>query len=166
MMTARDARLAYALLKIRQAQISKALAKIQPYTEQEPGDRNAARLGEARLGFVQTTDPEAHAAVTDIDLFTKWVQAKRPDEIVPSVRESFKNAVLKELDGKGALVDWDGEEVPGVAFASSTPAQRFQAAPDAAELAATATAEDLPFVDGVDLASLLGISREDGEPGD
>lgn len=166
MTTPRDARLAYALLKIRMSQINKALKTVQPYIDQEPGDKNTAKLGAAKLGRVQVTDPEVKATVTDPALFTKWVQENRPDEVeqVPTVGATFRKALLEEMDRKGALVNWDGLEVPGVEFTTgSTPQQRFYPEDDADELLAVVAPEDLPQIEGVDLAGLLGVRGDVGD---
>lgn len=161
--SARDARKAFALLKIRISQLSKALKKIEPYIDQEPGDKNTAKLGEARLGSVQKTDPEIKATVTDPALFAKWVKAHRPDQIEDAVNATFQTALLKDMTAKSTLVDFNGEEVQGVGFATEAPQQRFYPAEGAAELLDVLEPEDLPGIDGIDLAGLLGVRRGGGE---
>jgi hypothetical protein len=171
-MNPRDARVAFALLKIRQSQISKAIKAVQPYTDQEPGDKNAARLGHARLGKVAMTEPQTKPVVTDAELFTKYVKDVRPDEIVDAVRASYQVALFEQFVKTGKLQDWDGNEVPGVAFDADTPQQRFYADEGADDLLAIADAGDLPVIEDIDLAGLLGIPRRDdgadgagGDPG-
>jgi hypothetical protein len=162
-LTPREARTVYALLKIRQAQIAGALKHVQPFVEQEPGDRNAAMLGRARLGQVSLTEPKITAQVTDREAFLKYVTEARPTEVetVTVVRPAYETALLAELTQRGAIVDRDGMEVSGVEFrAASTPSQRFEAADNAAELLAVVEPRDLPEIDGIDLAALLGVRPE------
>lgn len=155
----KDARLAFALLKIRQSQISRAIQAVQPFLDQEPGDKNAAKLGRARLGKVTMTEPEVKPVVTDPDAFVKYVQDVRPDEIEPAVRPAFQTALFQHLDKTGQLLDWDGNAVPGVGFGSSTPQQRFYADDGAEELLAVVDPADLPVIEGLDLAAVLGIAH-------
>lgn len=159
MTSAKDARLAYALLKIRASQISKALKAIEPLLDQEPGDRNAANLGHARLGFVQKTDPETRAIITDPDLFLKWVKENRPDQINEVVNATYQVALLKDMTALGAAVDSNGVEVPGVTFGSETPSQRFYPAQGADDLLDVLERADLPAIDGVDLPRILGVGE-------
>jgi hypothetical protein len=161
--TPRDARLAFALLKIQQVRVAKALKVVGPLVDQEPGDRNAAKLGHAKLGVVQMTDPDTKAVVTDPALLLKWVKANRPDQIEETVNATFQTALTKHMTETGALVDWDGQEVPGVGFATETPSQRFYPVEDAADLLEVIEHSDLPQIDGVDLAGILGIRRDGGE---
>lgn len=165
MTTARDARLAYALLKLQQKRIADALKVIQPSIDQDPGDKNAARIGHARIGVVATSDPTLKATVSDMGLLVKFVQEIRPDEItmVPVVGETYLKALLAEMDRTKTLRDWDGHDVPGVVFAASkAPYPYFTPEQDAEDLLGVVGLEDLPYIDGVDLAALLGIAREGG----
>src|SRR5438309_863360 len=107
----KDARLAFALLKVRSSEISKALKAIEPYLDQEPGDKNTAKLGHARVGSVQRTDPQTRAVVSDPALLLKWVKENRPDQIDEVVNATYQVALLKDMTDKKALVDFNGEEV-------------------------------------------------------
>jgi hypothetical protein len=159
----RDARLAYALLKLKQSQISKALKVVEQFNDQEPGDKNAAKLGAARVGSVTMTDPTVKAMVADRALFLKWVQANREDQVydVPTVREAYEQALLNELTDKRALIDGNGVEVAGVVFGvGQAPAQRFYPDDDAADLLDVVTPDDLPDIEGVDLAYVLGVRHD------
>jgi hypothetical protein len=157
MTSPRDARRAYALLKVKQKQISNALDEIAVYVDQDPGDRNSAKLGEAKLGTVFMTAPEAKARVADRDAFTKWVSATRQTEIVEAVRASYETALLGDITKRGDVVDENGEVVPGVEFSSATPQQRFIPADGAEDLLTVIEPRDLPEIEGIDLAGLLGI---------
>lgn len=156
----REARVAFALLKLRQAQLNNALRAVEPHLDQEPGDRNTAKLGAATLGAVSMTNPAAKATVVDPALFTKFVVGTRPDAVEQTPNETFVRALLQEMDRTGQLCDWDGQEVPGVAFViPKDPYRRFVADADATELLDVVEPGDLPEVPGVDLAGLLGVHR-------
>jgi hypothetical protein len=163
----REARLAFALLKLRQSQIAAALKKVTPFVDQEPGDRAAAKLGAARLGRVAMTEPDIKALVTDRDAFTKFVQAEHPGEVetVVQVRPAYESKLLGEITARGAAVDEDGQAVPGVTFGyGSSPQQRFYPDEGAEALLAVVDPSDLPRLEGVDLAGILGV-RDAGEGG-
>ncbi|MET8985929.1 hypothetical protein ABZW49_10810 [Nonomuraea wenchangensis] len=164
-LTPKDARLVFALLKIRQLQISAALKHVTPFIEQEPGDKNAAKLGAARLGRVAMTEPEVKATVTDREKFVAWVQETAPTEVedVPTVRPAYEMKLLEEALANGAPVDAAGQEIPGVAIGyGSSPSQRFYADDGAERLLEVLDAKDLPEIDGIDLAAVLGV-RKAGE---
>ncbi|MEU6725584.1 hypothetical protein ABZ917_17905 [Nonomuraea wenchangensis] len=161
-LTPKDARLVFALLKIRQSQISAALKHVTPFIEQEPGDKNAAKLGAARLGKVAMTEPEVKAIVVDRDKFVAWVQETAPTEVedVPTVRTAYEMKLLAEALANGAPVDAAGQEIPGVEIGyGSSPSQRFYADDGAERLLEVLEEKDLPEIDGLDLAAVLGVQR-------
>lgn len=161
----RDARLAFALLKLQQRRISAALKTFEPFIDQEPGDKNTTRLGEAKLGKVAKTEPVDKPVVSDRDAFTKHVAALCPTEVetVEQVRPAYERKLLTDMAAKGCAVDDNGEVVPGVRFESSTPQQRFYPEPDAEDLLTVIDAGDLPEVDGLDWRQLLPVRPEAGE---
>lgn len=164
-LTPKEARLVFALLKMRSSQISAALKLVTPFIEQQPGDKNAAMLGAARLGKVAKSEPETKAIVTDREKFTAWVQETAPTEVehVPTVRTAYEMKVLEQALANGAPVDKDGQEIPGVEIGyGSSPQQRFYADDGAENLLAVVEAKDLPEIEGIDLAALLGV-RKDGD---
>ncbi|HEY9370988.1 hypothetical protein [Streptomyces sp.] len=161
-LTPKDARLVFALLKMRQAQISAAVKYVQPFTEQEPGDKNAAKLGAARLGKVAMTEPEVKAIVVDREKFAAWVQETAPTEVehIPTVRAAYEMRLLAEALAAGAPVDANGQEIPGVELGpGASPSQRFYPDEGAERFLDVVEAADLPDIDGIDLAALLGIRR-------
>ncbi|MGI5286589.1 hypothetical protein ACQEVF_25075 [Nonomuraea polychroma] len=171
-LTPREARTIWALLKIRETQIKTQLKAALTYAarfiDQDPGDKNAAKLGAAKLGKVGMTEPSITAQVTDPEAFLKYVTEARPTEVetVTQVRPAYEKALLAELTQRGAAVDRDGTEVPGIEFRpASTPYQTFDAADNAAELLAVVEPEDLPEIDGIDLAAILGVrpATSDGQ---
>ena len=164
----REARLVVALLKLQQARVNAALKRVTPFVDQEPGDKNAAKLGAARLGKVAMTEPEVKALVTDRDAFVKYVQAEYPTEVemVPQVRPAFEAKLMADLAARGEPVDDTGETVPGVTIGhGSSPQQRIYPDEGAEALLAVVDPSDLPRLEGVDLAGILGV-RDAGEGGE
>lgn len=167
MTSPRDARRAWALLQLKKAEyaekskvIGKALKAIEPDLDQEPGDKNTAKLGEARLGKVALTEPDTVAVVKDLGAFTEFVAITAPTEIeeIKQVRGAYREKLLAELSASRSTIDSNGQDVPGVGFAlTSTPAHRFYAEKDAADLLSVVEPGDLPEIEGVDLAGLLGL---------
>jgi hypothetical protein len=165
-LTPKEARLVFALLKMRASQISAALKRVTPFIEQEPGDKNAVKLGAATLGKAAMTEPEVRAHVTDRDKFTAWVTENAPGEVdqIPTVKGAFEQKLLEGALKRGAAVDEHGQEIPGVSFGyGSTPQQRFYANDGAEIFLAEVEPRDLPEIEGVDLAGLLGV-RGGGQP--
>jgi hypothetical protein len=163
-LTPKEARLVFALLKMRSSQISAALKLVTPFIEQEPGDKNAAMLGAARLGKVAKSEPEVKAIVTDRGKFVAHVEETAPTEVehVPTVRTAYEMKLLEEALANGAPVDKEGREIPGVEIGYGTsPQQRFYADDGADGLLAVVEEKDLPQLDGIDLAELLGVRRSE-----
>ncbi|MFG1683578.1 hypothetical protein ACGFNP_25640 [Nonomuraea sp. NPDC049269] len=163
-LTPKEARLVFALLKMRASQISAALKQVTLFIEQEPGDKNAAKLGAARLGKVAMTEPEVKPQVTDREKFVAWVQETAPTEVeqVPTVRAAYQTKVLETVARMGGPVDEHGQEIPGVALGyGSSPRQCFYPDDGADSLLAVVEEKDLPDLGDIDLAGLLGIRRSE-----
>ncbi|MEV6035968.1 hypothetical protein AB0L65_32765 [Nonomuraea sp. NPDC052116] len=163
-LTPKEARLVFALLKMRASQISAAVKYVQPFTEQEPGDKNAAKLGAARLGKVGMSEPEVKALVTDRAKFTAFVLETAPTEVedIPTVRTAYEVKLLEQALKAGAAVDANGQEIPGVELGyGSSPSQRFFPDDGAERFLSTLEAKDLPEIEGIDLAALLGVRRDE-----
>ncbi|MFC4006541.1 hypothetical protein ACFOY2_04870 [Nonomuraea purpurea] len=161
-LTPREARTVFALLKMRQSQLNRALKHVTQFIEQEPGDKNAAKLGAARLGKVAMTEPEVKAIVADRDKFVAFVQETAPTEVehVPTVRTAYEMKLLEQALANNAPVDKEGREIPGVEIGhGSSPSQRFYADDGAERLLEVLEETDLPQIDGIDLAGLLGAKR-------
>lgn len=159
-LTPREARMLFALLKTRKAQLDRALKHVAPFIEQEPGDKNMAKLGAAPLGRVAMTEPEVKPRVDDVKAFTEYVKETAGTEIETRemVRPAYEAKLLGDIAGRGAPVDGDGREVPGVSFGyASQPQQRFYAEENAEEMLRLVEPRDLPQIDGMDLAEILGV---------
>lgn len=92
------------------------------------GDRKTGKAGEAKIGTVTLTDPEAAYRVTDGATFRAWVKKTRPDEIVTveSVNAAFERAIL-------AQGHHEGEMVPGIELVNPVAVVQVRPAPDAVE---------------------------------
>lgn len=101
------------------------------------GDRKAGKAGEAKIGTVTLTDPEAAYRVTDGHAFREWVKVTRPDEIVTveSVNGAFEKAIL-------AQGHHEGEMVPGVELVTGPAVVQVRPAPDAVESIAAELARE------------------------
>ena len=81
-------------------------------------DSLAAKLPDGtKVATLSRAGGNTAARVTDEGKFFAWVQENRPGELVTSVRDSYRKALLEALDKSSALVDPEtGEVVPGVEF--------------------------------------------------
>lgn len=75
----------------------------------------------ARVAKSTLITPNPKPVVSDETAFAAWVETFRPDEIVRTVRDSYKRVVLERLASTpdGTAIDPDtGEVVPGVRFST------------------------------------------------
>lgn len=85
----------------------------------------------ARVSKSTLITPNPKPVVSDETAFAAWVETFRPDEIVRTVRDSYKRVVLERLASTpdGTAIDPDtGEVVPGVRFSTGATyvATRFE----------------------------------------
>ena len=99
----------------------------------DPGDRKTAALASGvKVGTVSYTNGRAAAAVVDERAFMAWVAANRPDEIVQTVRDSYRAYLLEEVRANGGLLDMatgEAVEIPGVAVRAGSPYLSVRADP-------------------------------------
>lgn len=77
-------------------------------------DRVKAELGDEVVAYLITTKPKFKWVVKNERKFIDWVKANNPGEIVESVRESSREAILNKfnyqddvvIDSNGEIVDW------------------------------------------------------------
>lgn len=77
-----------------------------------------------RIGKVSLVEPKIKPIVESESAFTDWVDAHHPNDIVKTVRESFKKWVLDNveiLDDGTAVMKTTGEIVPGVTGRRTAP---------------------------------------------
>lgn len=124
-MNAREAAARAAILKTLYDQVKAAFtaAKADVMDHLDPGDRKHAVLDNGGdLGTVSVSIGRASAAVHDETAFLKWVRENRPDEIVETVRPSFRAHILKIAADTGApVVNDDGEYVDGIEVRTGEP---------------------------------------------
>lgn len=87
------------------AQSEKAVKAALAGAGMGPGDRVHARVGDDSAGTVSMSSPKERFTVRDQDEFTRWVQKNRPEEIVPQVRKSFQDHVLRSAASTGEVPD-------------------------------------------------------------
>lgn len=87
------------------------------------GDRKTATLEDGTpVGSITYAKGRVTARVSDERAFTEWVLENYPDEVVPLVRSSFRDAVLKATAAAGCPMTPDGNlDVPGVELGASAP---------------------------------------------
>jgi hypothetical protein len=97
------------------------------------GDRKTATLDDGtKVGAITYANGRVTARVNDEQAFTEWVLANYPDEVVPLVRSSFRDAILKATTGAGQPMTPDGNlDVPGVVLGASAPYLTVKPNPDA-----------------------------------
>ncbi len=99
-----------------------AEVKAELQAQLDVGDRKNAQLPNGTsIGTITYTRGRGGARVADEKAFTEWVAANYPDEMVTSVRSSFRDAVLSNAKNDGAAVTANGEVIPGVELYHSDP---------------------------------------------
>jgi hypothetical protein len=110
-----------------------AEVKAELQAQLDVGDRKNAQLPNGdSVGAITYTRGRSGARVVDEKAFTEWVTANYPDELVTTVRSSFRDAVLANAKTAGAPVDSNGEYVPGVGLYQSEPYLSAKPLPGAA----------------------------------
>jgi hypothetical protein len=107
-----------ALLKVVAGSADDAKAGLKDVMDALEIDSLAAKLPDGtKVAALNRAGGNTAARVTDEGKFFAWVEQNRPGELVTSVRDSYRKALLEALDKAGALVDPEtGEVVPGVEF--------------------------------------------------
>lgn len=90
--------------------------------------------------------PNPKPVVSDEGAFIEWVETFRPDEIVKTVRDSYKRVILERLASTpdGTAIDPDtGEVVPGVRFTTGATYVSTRFEKDGRDLIVTAIREGI-----------------------
>lgn len=151
-MSAREAAVRLAALKAIKDRVDEAYtaARKAALASMDPGDRKSARLDDGTdIGTVSVTKPTAKlkARVCDEKAFLAWVEQTRPDEVVSTVRSSYRARVLKRIEDAGDVVDVETGEIyaDGVELGMEEAEPYARCAPQTeAQVAAVAAA----FADG------------------
>lgn len=82
--------------------------------ELEPGDGISARLNGVAIGKATMTAGRQKLTVTDERALVEWVRRNHPTEIVESVNPAYLKVLEASGKALGAVIDDQGEVVPGV----------------------------------------------------
>lgn len=127
-MSMKDLALQEAALKTLADRVAAELKDVKPAMQAELEESGASQVPAelpdgTKVATVSRSTPKATAAVTDEDLFVKWVRETAPTEVksrvVTEVRPAFRAALLAQMTASGAAEVPDKEtgeiaEVPGV----------------------------------------------------
>jgi hypothetical protein len=89
-------------------------AELQEEMDNLGADRVKAELGDETVAYITTTKPKFKWEVLNERKFVQWVMDHMVDEVVTSVRESSREAILNKfkyvddvvVDPNGEIVDW------------------------------------------------------------
>jgi len=125
----------------------------------EPGEHLIGVLGDGtRIGKVMRTETPKTALVTDEDALIRWILENRPDEIVPSIRPSYLEALRLQVKEHGHAFDpTSGEIIPGIEPGEGTPSYRVVPTAEGRELVKARLAE---LIAGGLLALPVGEERK------
>jgi hypothetical protein len=89
-------------------------AELQEEMDSIGADRVKAELGDETVAYIMTTKPKFKWEVLNERKFVEWVLDHMADEVVTTVRESSREAILNKftylddvvVDPNGEIVDW------------------------------------------------------------
>jgi hypothetical protein len=87
----------------------------------EPGDTLAAKWDGQLLGKATMTAGRTKLVVTDEGKLLEWLQRNHPTEIVVTPNPAYLKALETTARGVGAVIDNQGEIVPGVELQHGDP---------------------------------------------
>jgi hypothetical protein len=87
----------------------------------EPGDTLAAKWDGQLLGKATMTAGRTKLVVTDESKLLEWLQRNHPTEIVVTPNPAYLKALETTARGVGAVIDNQGEIVPGVELQHGDP---------------------------------------------
>jgi hypothetical protein len=87
----------------------------------EPGDTLAAKWDGQLLGKATKTAGRTKLVVTDEMKLRYWVAVNHPSELIQSVNPAYLKALESTAREVGAVIDKDGEVVPGVELVHGDP---------------------------------------------
>lgn len=119
------------------------------------GDRKTAALADGtKVGSITYANGRVTPRVVDERAFTAWVSENYPDEIVPLVRSSFRDAILAQAKANDAPVTANGELVPGIELRPGNPYLTAKPEPGVASV----------LLDAMRASALLAIEAGPGDP--
>lgn len=87
----------------------------------EPGDAVAGRWEGQAIAKATMTRGKSRLVVTDEQKLIEWLQYHHPDEIVFSANTAYLKSLETRAKQVGAVIDSEGEVVPGVELQDGTP---------------------------------------------
>lgn len=129
--------------KERQAEAKAELAQLQP------GDTIAGRIGGRLVGKATVARGRSKLTVTDGRQFLDWVALNHPTELVQSVNPAFVKSLEARGKALGAVIDAQGEVVPGVEITEGAPYVSVRKEKDAPDVVAQLLSGGLVSLDGL-----------------
>jgi len=124
--------------KIVADEVGSLIRQVRQHVEPnlEPGEHIVGVLGDGtRIGKAMRTETPKTALVTDEDALVHWILENRPDEIVPSIRPSYLEALRLQVKEHGHAFDpTSGEIIPGIEPGDGTPSYRVVPTQEGREL--------------------------------
>jgi hypothetical protein len=117
-MSIKDKSLKLAALSLIADEAKKAKDRLRAELQEEMdsigADRIKAELGDETVAYIMTTKPKFKWEVLNERKFVEWVLDHMADEVVTTVRESSREAILNKftylddvvVDPNGEIVDW------------------------------------------------------------
>lgn len=89
--------------------------------QMEPGDTIAGKWDGQLLGKATMTTGRTKLIVTDEQKLLEWLQYNQPDEIVMSINPAYLRLLESRAKEVGAVIDTQGELIPGLELVSGDP---------------------------------------------
>ena len=98
------------------------------------GDTLSARHGDRLLAKASLSKGKSKLVVTDPQKLLEWVKAHHPSEVVESVNPAYLTALTAKAKEVGAVIDSQGDVVPGVELQEGAPYVTVRKEKDALEI--------------------------------
>lgn len=98
------------------------------------GDTLSARHGDRLLAKASLAKGKSKLVVTDPQRLLEWVKTNHPSEVVESVNPAYLTALTAKAKEVGAVIDSQGDIVPGVELAEGPPTVTVRREKDAIEI--------------------------------
>lgn len=98
------------------------------------GDTLSARHGDRLLAKASLSKGKSKLVVTDAQRLLEWVKANHPSEVVESVNQAYLTSLTAKAKEVGAVIDSQGDIVPGVELVEGLPTVSVRREKDAMEI--------------------------------
>ncbi|MGE2733804.1 hypothetical protein [Mycolicibacterium vaccae] len=132
------------------------------------GETIAARWGDRILAKAGMSAGRSKLVVTDLQKLLAWVKANHPTEVVETVNSAWLKTVeakAKEL-GIGAVIDSQGEVIPGVEILSGAPTVSVRREKNTDDIIGELFSAGRVSLEGINTAAIEAAEVVDGEVGD